>query len=179
MRGSAGPAAAFFKASDMNVEDKKVVSFHYTLTDDNGETLDSTRKRGEPMQYLHGANNIIPGLEKAMAGRAAGDSFQITVPPTEAYGERNDANVQRVALKKLGLNAKQLQPGMILNLQTSKGPAQVTVLKVGRFNVDVDANHPLAGQALNFDVEILEVREASDDERSHGHVHGPGGHQHD
>lgn len=163
----------------MKIEEKKVVSFHYTLTSDSGETLDSSIERGEPMLYLHGSDSIIPGLEKALQGRAEGDKFQVTVPPEEAYGERKEANVQRLAIKKLGLPAKQLQPGMILNLQTSQGPAQVTVLKVGRFNVDVDANHPLSGQPLNFDVEILEVREATDEESEHGHAHGPGGHNHD
>lgn len=162
----------------MKIEQDKVVSFHYTLTGESGDTLDSSRQRGEPMQYLHGASNIIPGLEKAMEGKAAGDAFEVVVPPGEAYGERREANVQRVALKKLGVEARQLQPGMILNLQTNQGPAQVTVLKVGRFNVDVDANHPLAGQSLNFDVEIVEIRDATDEEREHGHAHGPGGHQH-
>ncbi len=162
----------------MKIEDKKVVSFHYTLTSDAGETLDSSREREEPMSYLHGADNIIPGLEKALEGHEAGDSFQVTVPPEEAYGERREANVQRLTLKKLGVKPNQLQPGMILNLQTSQGPAQVTVLKVGRFNVDVDANHPLSGQNLNFDVEIVEVRDATEEEAEHGHAHGPGGHHH-
>ncbi len=162
----------------MNIEDKKVVAFHYTLTNDEGETLDTSRERGEPMLYLHGANNIIPGLEKAMAGRQAGDSFEVSVPPEEGYGERREANVQRLALKKLGVKPNQLQPGMILNLQTNQGPAQVTVLKVGRFNVDVDANHPLSGHTLNFDVEIVEVRDATEEEQQHGHAHGPGGHDH-
>ncbi|MEJ2534946.1 MAG: peptidylprolyl isomerase [Gammaproteobacteria bacterium] len=160
------------------IEDGTVVSFHYTLTADSGDTLDSTRDRGEPMLYLHGANNIITGLEKALDGREAGESFQVTVPPEEAYGEARAPNVQRVSLKKLGVRPQQLKPGMILNLQTSQGPAQVTVLKVGRFNVDVDANHPLTGQPLHFDVEVLEVRDASEEEKSHGHAHGPGGHQH-
>ena len=162
----------------MNIEDKKVVAFHYTLTNDEGETLDTSRERGEPMLYLHGASNIIPGLEKAMAGRQAGDSFEVSVPPEEGYGERREANVQRLALKKLGVKPNQLQPGMILNLQTHQGPAQVTVLKVGRFNVDVDANHPLSGHTLNFDVEIVEVRDATEEEQQHGHAHGPGGHDH-
>jgi FKBP-type peptidyl-prolyl cis-trans isomerase SlyD len=162
----------------MNIEDKKVVSFHYTLTNDAGETVDSSHERGEPMLYLHGSNNIIKGLEAAMAGRSAGDKFEVTVAPEDAYGKRKEANVQRLTLKKLGLKSHQLQPGMVLNLQTSKGPAQVTVLKVGRFNVDVDANHPLSGQSLNFDVEVLDVRDASEDEVKHGHAHGPGGHHH-
>jgi FKBP-type peptidyl-prolyl cis-trans isomerase SlyD len=162
----------------MKIEDKKVVAFHYTLTDEDGETLDTSRERDEPMLYLHGAGNIITGLENAMTGRAAGDSFQVSIPPAEGYGERREANVQRVSLKKLGIKAQQLRPGMVLNLQTTQGPASVTVLKVGRFNVDVDANHPLAGRTLNFDVEIVEVRDATEEETQHGHAHGPGGHQH-
>ena len=162
----------------MKIEDKKVVSFHYTLTGESGEVLDSSIERGEPMLYLHGASNIVPGLEKAMEGREAGENFQVTVPPEEAYGERREANKQRLPLKKLGLQPKQLEPGMILNLQTSEGPAQVTVLKVGRFNVDVDANHPRAGHSLSFEVEIIEVRDASEEESQHGHAHGPGGHNH-
>ncbi len=161
----------------MNIEDQKVVDFHYTLTNEQGETVESSRER-DPMSYLHGANNIIPGLEQAMNGRAAGDTFEVTVQPADAYGERQEANVQRIPLKRLG-KIPRPRPGQILGLQTQKGPVQVTVIKVGRFNVDVDANHPLAGQALTFDVEIVGVRDATEEEISHGHAHGPGGHQHD
>jgi len=163
----------------MKIQEHKVVSIHYTLTNDKGDTIDSSRDRGEPLQYLHGSNNIVPGLENAMAGKSVGDQFEVSVPPAEAYGERKDANVQRLAMKKLGVKPNQLKPGMVLNLQTTKGPAQVTVLKVGRFNVDVDANHPLAGQQLNFDVEVMEIRDATQEEQQHGHAHGPGGHDHD
>lgn len=162
----------------MNIADQSVVSFHYVLTNDEGETVDSSREREQPMLYMHGANNIIKGLERAMAGRAAGDTFKVSIEPGDAYGTRTEANVQRLTLKKLGLKSSQLEPGTVLNLQTKKGPAQVTVLKVGRFNVDVDANHPLSGQRLHFDVEIMEVREATEEEKQHGHAHGPGGHHH-
>ena len=162
----------------MIIQDQKIVSIHYTLTGAGGEVLDSSRERGQPMSYLHGAGNIIPGLEQALEGRANGEQFTVTVAPGDAYGERRDANVQRLPLKRLGVTAEKLRPGMILNLQTNQGPAQVTVLKVGRFNVDVDANHPLAGQALTFDVEIVDIRDASEDEQQHGHAHGPGGHAH-
>ena len=159
----------------MTVQDKKIVSFHYTLTGTDGEELDSTRDR-EPMSYLHGAGNIIPGLETAMLGRSAGDSFKVTVAPEEAYGPRNEGNVQRIPIKRLGKIKP--QTGQVLGLQTQKGPVQVTVIKVGRFIVDVDANHPLAGQELNFDVEITAIRDASEEEMGHGHAHGPGGHDH-
>ena len=161
----------------MNIEDQKVVDFHYTLTNEQGETVESSRER-DPMSYLHGANNIIPGLEQAMNGRAAGDTFEVTVQPADAYGERQETNVQRIPLKRLG-KIPRPRPGQILGLQTQQGPVQVTVIKVGRFNVDVDANHPLAGQALTFDVEIVGVRDATEEEISQGHAHGPGGHQHD
>ena len=138
--------------------------------------MESSRDR-EAMTYLHGSGNIIPGLEKAMEGRSAGETFEVTVAPAEAYGEQKPANIQRISAKhfKKPLALKQ---GQVVALQTRQGPVQVTVLKVGRFNVDVDANHPLAGQSLKFDVEITGVREATAEEKSHGHVHGPGGVDH-
>lgn len=160
----------------MKITENKVAEFHYTLTDEQGQPLDSSRERG-PMAYLHGAGNIIPGLEKAMEGRVAGDQFSVTVPPEEAYGAGREANIQRIPLKRLGGGPKP-RPGQVLTLQTNQGPVQVTVVKVGRFNVDVDANHPLAGQALTFDVEVVSVRDASEEEIRHGHAHGPGGHDH-
>lgn len=160
----------------MLIEDKKVVSFHYTLTNDKGEQLDSSRA-GEPMSYLHGSRNIIPGLEKEMTGKSAGDEFQATIAPAEAYGERNEANVQRISTKHFK-DPAQLQPGVFVTLQTQQGPVQAVIVKVGRFNVDVDTNHPLAGQTLTFDVEVTEVRDATEEEISHGHVHGPGGVDH-
>ena len=160
----------------MNIEDKKVVSIHYTLTNQDGQQLESSRE-GEPMSYLQGARNIIPGLEKAMEGRAAGDQFVVTVEPADAYGERNEANVQRVSAK-LFKNAGHLSPGQPVMLQSKKGPVQVTVVKVGRFNVDVDANHPLAGQTLTFDVEVTDVRDATEEETLHRHAHAPGGVEH-
>lgn len=160
----------------MNVENGKVVSFHYTLFNDQGEQLETSHGK-QAMSYLHGASNIIVGLENAMKGRAAGDSFSVTVSPEEAYGERRENHIQRIPIKRLGPNPRP-RPGQVLNLQTNQGPVQVTVVKVGKFNVDVDANHPLAGQALKFDVEVTEVRDATAEETSHGHAHGAGGHDH-
>ena len=160
----------------MIVEKGKVVTFHYTLKNAAGEQMESSREK-DPMLYLHGASNIIAGLEKAMEGHAVGDQFSVTVEPEEAYGVRNEKNVQRVPLKRLKGIGK-VSVGQVLNLQTSKGQVQVTVLKVGRFNVDVDGNHPLAGVQLTFDVEIMDIRDASEEETKHRHVHGVGGHQH-
>ena len=161
----------------MNIDNKKVVSFHYTLKNDQGEEIESSREQENPMIYLHGAGNIIPGLEKAMEGKVAGDKFEVTVEPAEAYGERNEGAIQRVPAKHFG-EGRRLKPGQSVVLNTQQGPRRVTVLKVGRFNIDVDANHPLAGQALTFNVEVTDVRDATEEEVSHGHVHGPGGVEH-
>lgn len=160
----------------MIVEKDKAVSFHYTLKNAEGEQMETSRDK-DPMSYLHGASNIIPGLEKAMEGHAINDEFSVTVEPEEAYGVRNEKNVQRLPLKRLKGIGK-VSVGQVLTLQTNNGPVQVTVLKVGRFNIDVDGNHPLAGKQLTFDVEITDIRDASEEELEHRHVHGPGGHQH-
>ncbi len=160
----------------MSIENGKVVTLHYTLKDARGEQVESSRER-EPMSYLHGAGNIIPGLEKALEGKAQGDTLTVTVEPAEAYGERREDKVQRIPSKHLK-HAGRLQPGQAVVLQTKHGPLQVTVVKVGRFNVDVDTNHPLAGETLTFDVEVTAVRKATEEEVSHGHVHGPGGVEH-
>jgi len=160
----------------MTIQENKVVSFHYTLTNQDGEQIESSRDQ-QPMTYLHGANNIIPGLEKAMAGKSVGDEFKATVEAAEAYGERNEDKLHRIPAKHFK-NLKRLMPGQVVALQTQQGQMQVTVVKIGRFNVDVDANHPLAGQALTFDVEVTGIRDASEEENAHGHVHGPGGVDH-
>jgi FKBP-type peptidyl-prolyl cis-trans isomerase SlyD len=161
----------------MIAEKDKVVTFHYTLKNAVGEQMESSRET-DPISYLHGANNIITGLEKAMEGHAIKDEFSATIKPEDAYGVRNEANVQRVPIKRLKGIGK-VSVGQVLNLKTNKGQVQVTVLKVGRFNVDVDGNHPLAGEELTFNIEITDIRESTEEELKHRHVHGPGGHQHD
>ncbi len=153
----------------MTITANKAVSFHYTLKNSDGEQIETTREKG-PMAYLHGAGNIIPGLESALEGKNAGDQFDVTVQPEYAYGLRSEEKVQRIAAKHFR-NARKLRPGPVTTLQTKQGPAQVTVIKVGRFNVDVDTNHPLAGQSLTFEVEITEVRDATEEELQHGHTH--------
>ena len=160
----------------MTIQDRKAVSFHYTLTNQDGEQIETTQNR-EPMTYLHGAYNIIRGLESAMAGRSVGDEFQVTIEPADAYGEKNEVKFQRISAKHFRF-PKKLKPGQVVGLQSEKGPVQVTIIKVGRFNVDVDTNHPLAGQVLTFDVEVSAVRDATKEEIAHGHVHGPGGVDH-
>ena len=160
----------------MTIKKNKVVSFHYSLTNEAGEVVDSSRER-KPMTYFHGATNIVPGLEKALEGRSEGDQFQVTVAAAEGYGERDENKIQRISTKHFR-NPKKIKPGQMLVLKTRQGPIQVLVLKVGRFNLDVDANHPLAGQTLTFDVEVTGIRDATKEEIAHGHAHGDGGVEH-
>lgn len=160
----------------MEISADSVVTFHYTLRNSEGDELESSRG-GEPTAYLHGGRNVIAGLEKAMTGRSAGDVFTATVEPAEAYGERHPERVQRVPMKHV-IHKGKLRAGDTVQLNTSKGRRAVTVIKAGRHSADVDTNHPLAGQTLSFDIEIVEVRAATAEELSHGHAHGPGGHAH-
>ncbi len=159
----------------MQVENNRVVSFHYLLRDDDGNELG---RSGEvPVTYLHGHGSLVPGLEAGLLGHEGGEQLQFSVPPEEAYGPHQDLPSLRVPLKRL-LGKKRLSPGDVVAYQADDGTRQATVIKVGKFNVDVDPNHPLAGATLHFEVEILEVREATAEELAHGHAHGPGGHQH-
>lgn len=160
----------------MGIGDKQVVRFHYTLRDATGESIE-TSCGGEPMMYLHGFHNIIPGLEAEMAGKNPGDVFSITVPPEQAYGQRQENALQRIAVKHLHGSAH-WKPGMVGWVETEHGPQQVRILKIGKFMADVDLNHPLAGLTLVFDVEIVDVRAGTEDEIKHGHAHGVGGHHH-
>ncbi|NIC07813.1 FKBP-type peptidyl-prolyl cis-trans isomerase [Billgrantia bachuensis] len=160
----------------MQIAQNSVVAFHYTLTNDAGEVLDSSEGR-QPLTYLHGAGNIIPGLEKQLEGREAGEKLNVSVSPEEGYGEVQPQLVQEVPRDAFqGVEA--VEPGMQFQAQTQGGPLMVTVTQVEGDTVTVDGNHPLAGQKLNFDVEIAEVREASQEEIEHGHVHGEGGVEH-
>ncbi len=160
----------------MEIGADSVVTFHYTVSDVDGNELETSRG-GDATAYLHGANNVIPGLEKAMAGKSSGDVFSAIIEPQDAYGELDAERIQRVPAKHLVFKGK-LRPGDVVQLNTREGMRPVTVVKAGRHSVDIDTNHPMAGKTLNFDIEILEVREASAEERSHGHAHGPGGHHH-
>jgi FKBP-type peptidyl-prolyl cis-trans isomerase SlyD len=159
----------------MKIEKDRVVRFHYTVSEVGQEPLESSKER-EPLAILIGHGNIIPGLEKAMEGHEAGESFGVDVPAAEAYGEKREGLSQRVPKKHFG--NQRLAPGMQVVLNTNFGPRAVTIEKVGMSVVDVDLNHPMAGKDLHFDVEIVDVREASAEELEHGHVHGDGGHHH-
>lgn len=152
------------------IGDKLVVSMHYTLTDNEGNVLDSS-EGAEPLTYLHGAGNIIPGLEKALVGKVEGDSQQVTVEPAEGYGEVM-AELMQTVDKAAFQGVESVEVGMSFEAQTSDGSVQhIVVSKVDGDQVTVDANHPLAGVVLNFDVEIVSVREATEEEIDHGHVH--------
>ena len=159
----------------MKIAKDSVVHFHYTVSEQGQEALESSRDR-EPLAILVGHGNIIPGLETAMLDHEAGDSFGVDVAAADAYGEHREGLTQRVPKKHFG--AQKLESGMQVMLQTNFGPRAVTIQKVGMSVVDVDLNHPMAGKALHFDVEIVEVREATTEEIQHGHVHGDGGHHH-
>jgi FKBP-type peptidyl-prolyl cis-trans isomerase SlyD len=160
----------------MEIAEQRVAYIHYTLTNDQGEVLDSSQG-SEPLAYLHGGGNIIPCLEKALLGKKVGDKLVVKVAPAEGYGERNDALIQQVP-RRAFQGVKDIQPGMSFHAQGANGPMQVTVTRVVGDMVTVDGNHPLAGENLNFDVEVTEVRAATAEEMSHGHVHGAGGHHH-
>lgn len=160
----------------MNIGPKTVTTFHYTLRDESGTEVESSRG-SDPSAYLHGADNIIAGLEKAMEGHTVGDVFSTTLAAEDAYGQPDPKRQQRVPAKHLVFKGK-LKAGMVVQLNTSEGRVPVTVTKAGRHSADIDTNHPLAGQSLTFDVEIMDVREATDEEVAHGHAHGIGGHQH-
>lgn len=160
----------------MQIAKNRVVSFHYTLRDERGAVLDASGARG-PMSYLHGKNNIIPGLEQALEGKSAGDKVEVAVPPELGYGVRSDALVQIMPRGRFAGGAE-LSPGMQVRASGPQGARVVTVVRVERDFITVDANHPLAGRTLHFSVEIAEVRKATHEEISHGHVHGPGGHHH-
>lgn len=152
------------------IGDKLVVSMHYTLTDNEGNVLDSS-EGAEPLTYLHGAGNIIPGLEQALVGKVAGDSQQVKVEPEEAYGEVIQELIQTID-KAAFQGVDSVEVGMSFEAQTQEGSVEhVVVTAVNGDEVTIDANHPLAGVALTFDVEIVSVREASEEEIAHGHVH--------
>lgn len=159
----------------MKIEKDRVVRFHYSVGE-VGQAATENSQGGDPLAILYGHGNIIPGLEEAMEGREAGESFSVDVPAAKAYGERREGMSQRIPKKHFG--NQRIVPGMQVVLQTNFGPRAVVIEKVGMSVVDVDLNHPMAGKDLHFDIEIVEVREAAAEELEHGHVHGEGGHQH-
>jgi FKBP-type peptidyl-prolyl cis-trans isomerase SlyD len=154
----------------------RVVTIHYTLKDDSGTVLDSSAG-GDPLAYIQGHGNLISGLEKALEGKTGGDKMAVSISPADGYGTRNEALIQRVPRRALQ-GAGEIRKGMQFQARTEDGMRMFTVTGIVGDVVTLDGNHPLADKTLHFDVEIVEVREASAEELEHGHVHGPGGHHH-
>jgi FKBP-type peptidyl-prolyl cis-trans isomerase SlyD len=160
----------------MQIVKDKVVSIHYTLKDKNGDLLDSSKGQ-DPLAYIHGRGNIISGLENALSGKSAGEKLNVNLPPEEAYGVRDEGLV-RVLSRSAFKDVESLEPGMRFQANTDQGAQIFTVTQVEGDQVTIDGNHPLANEELNFDVEIVDIRDASEEELSHGHAHGEGGHNH-
>ena len=160
----------------MHIADQKVVLIDYTLRDEKGAILDSSDGR-QPLAYIHGKGNIIHGLEAHLNGKTAGDTLNVSIPPAEGYGEYDQSQVLQVPRSRFeGVN--ELEIGMQFTASTPEGNQVVTITNIENDTVTVDGNHPLAGMTLNFDVKVVEVRDATADELSHGHVHGAGEHHH-
>jgi FKBP-type peptidyl-prolyl cis-trans isomerase SlyD len=152
----------------MEISAGRVAAIHYTLTDDDGKVIDKSSPQS-PLRYLHGAGNIVPGLEKALDGKQAGDSLKAEVQPEQGYGPRHDGLVQQVPRSAFPADAR-IEPGIRFEARTQRGPLVVTVTEVGDEAVTIDGNHPLAGKKLHFDVQVAEVRDATERETQQGHV---------
>lgn len=161
----------------MSISQHKVVTIHYKVADSVSEDVIDSSEGGDPMTYLHGAQNIIPGLEQALEGKAVGDELEVVIEAADAYGEHSADRVQQVPLSAFQ-DMDQVEAGMMVTAQTEHGQVNLLVTEVEGDQVTVDANHPLAGKSLKFNVTVEDVREASEEELAHGHVHGPGGHEH-
>jgi FKBP-type peptidyl-prolyl cis-trans isomerase SlyD len=159
---------------NMTIQKNKVVTIQYTLTDESGVLIESSDGQ-EPLTYIHGVGNIIPGLESSLEGKGAGHSLKVSVPPADAYGEWDQEKIIEIPRAQFS-GVDDVQTGMQFGVHSSAGEQIVTVTKVEGETVTVDANHPLAGKALNFDVTVVAIRDATPDELDHGHAHGPGGH---
>lgn len=160
----------------MQISKNSVVTLNYTLTNDQGEILDESQDGS--FLYMHGAGGIIPGLESLLEGKSAGDTFTAHIEPADGYGERDDSMVQ-VVPRDMFDKEHPIEEGIQFHAESPEGDMlTVTVTKVEGDDITVDGNHPLAGIALNFDIKITDIREASAEEIEHGHVHGPGGHHH-
>jgi FKBP-type peptidyl-prolyl cis-trans isomerase SlyD len=160
----------------MQIADKKAVAIEFTLKDDKGEVMETSVGR-DPLWYMHGIGNLVPGLEKALEGKSAGESIDVTLAPEEGYGARDDKLVRNLPLRRFP--GAKVQAGGRYQVQAEDGLRVVLVTAVNGDYAKVDGNHPLAGRTLHFIVKVVEVRDATADEQKHGHVHPPGGHQHD
>lgn len=160
----------------MKIQKHTVVTLNYTLKNSEGEIMDTSDGR-EPLVYLHGVGGLIPGLEAELEGKEKGNSFNTVIAPEDAYGLRSE-DLLHVVPKSGFQGDEEMEVGMRVQLETEQGPAIATISKIDGENVTLDLNHPLADMELHFSIDVLELRNASADEISHGHVHGPGGHHH-
>ncbi len=161
----------------MLIANQHVVAIDYTLSNDAGEVIDSSAG-AEPLVYLHGASNIIAGLENALAGKTVGDELEVSIEPEDAYGEYSAELITNLG-REMFEGVEELEVGMQFHASAPDGGMQVvTIRDIDGDQVTIDGNHPLAGQQLNFKVKVVSVRAASAEEIEHGHVHGEGGHQH-
>ena len=158
----------------MVIADAKVVSIHYTLKNNDGELLDQSEE-GEPLSYVHGTESIVPGLEAALAGKSAGDKLSVSVAPEQGYGLRSESLVQELPRDAFG-EIDDIQEWMRFQSESENGTRVISVTNVAADVITVDGNHPLAGETLNFDVEVDNVRDATTQEIEHGHVHSDGDH---
>lgn len=161
----------------MKIENNKVVQIKYVLTDAQGNQMDASGD--EPLAYLHGSHNLIPGLEAELKGKQAGDKFVATIPAEEAYGEKQDHLIQDGVPKEMFQGVDNIEVGMRFEAQSEQGFHSVVITEINDETVTVDGNHEMAGMDLTFDIEVIDVRDATEEEISHGHAHGAGGHHHD
>ncbi|GAB6070172.1 peptidylprolyl isomerase [Thiomicrorhabdus hydrogeniphila] len=159
----------------MSIQQDKVALIEYTLTNQHGEQIDASN--GNPLAYLHGHQNLIPGLEAELEGKAVGDKFTANIPAEQAYGERVDALVQTVP-SSMFQGVEELEVGMRFEAQSEQGMHSVEITAIEDDQVTVDGNHPLAGEALTFEIEVVGLRDSTPEEVEHGHAHGEGGHEH-
>ncbi|MBT0585790.1 FKBP-type peptidyl-prolyl cis-trans isomerase [Alteromonas oceanisediminis] len=157
------------------IQQNNVVTMHYTVSSPDAVEIDSSRN-GKPLVFMHGRGFLVQGLEEALSDKSKGDSFNVTIPPEKAYGERHENLMQ--AVPKSMFEGMDVEVGMSFRATTDGGDQSVTIIDVSDDEVVVDGNHPLAGIELTFDVEIVDVREATEEEIAHGHVHGEGGVNH-
>ena len=161
----------------MKIEQNKVATIYYRLKDDRGIELENNYD-SDPMAFLQGHGNIMPAIERAIEGLQTNDEQSVTLKPAEAYGERRANSAQKIPVKHILGKPKKLSAGQLVKVNTEKGAIDATVIKPGRFMVEIDFNHPFAGKTLTFEIKVVDVRDATNEEIAHGHAHGLGGYQH-
>ena len=159
----------------MQVASKKVVRIGYTLKDDAGVVIDSSTGQ-DPLTYIHGIGTLVPGLEKALEGKGAGDHVAVSVSPDDGYGPHDDSLIRKIPVRKLPKG--RVKPGSMVRVQTDEGPMVLLVLGIEGDYATVDPNHPLSGKTLHFEIDVVDVRDATEEELTHGHVHAAGDHHH-